>query len=486
MFGTGPASIQAATKLYRLAHENDPKVALGDTRTSTPLSPSGDNVGTDALLQSILAGAQGGPATATYFDQVNKMGQVYAKLGQGGNNAWEQGSDKDGNPVHYVEELDASGNAYYIKVALEGVQTDSNGNIVPNGTKVVVNGVTYSGVGYVSQTCGYKNFEFAKISRTVGIGSAVSVAAKIILPYIITALKACRTAIGNAISKLFAGKPPTTPEDIQAEKTDAETTGESDILEEGGGEVTLEAAGTGGAEAAAGIAAGTVFIGVAVALAIVFIALSFIVHNSYHQLRVWNMTKYTISWHSYIDVNLSLPEGQFTSAPFVVNSDGSQTPINISGANCTSGIPGVKGPPQMYYQDFSVASSSEIKGIGYALYLKLADPETGEDRAGLAVYYDIPLGGTNSTNLTFEIHPGELEQWYKASQGDNQNTSARAEGLGPDGKQIYATSSYDYLTGEHGVPGQTGGSSNEAYYYQSLLCIVDPNLTVSELPTAPL
>ena len=48
----------------------------------------------------------------------------------------------------------------------------------------------------------------------------------------------------------------------------------------------------------------------------------------------------------------------------------------------------------MYYQDFSVASSSEIKGIGYALYLKLADPETGEDRAGLAVYYDIPLGGT--------------------------------------------------------------------------------------------
>ncbi|RYP27629.1 hypothetical protein DL767_007593 [Monosporascus sp. MG133] len=446
-----------------------PKVALGKTITSTPLKPTSDYLSSDALIQNILQATQGGSKTADYFTQVNTIGELHAKLGRLGNDAWSKSTDENGLDVYYVAEVDEQGKAYYISISVQGMTIDKDGNICPCGSSAEINGTTYQTVGVVTHTIGYSNYTFSQTSRDIGLLAAGLIPLKVFGPYLSSLLKSAAHAVGNAISKLFS-TPAQVGEALQQTEIELQGAGEEEIAS--GGVAVEEVAVEGAA-----IAAGTVFIGACVAVAVLFIALSFILHNSFHHVQIWNLTKYKMEWVYWFGTDLMGMKGQITHGP-VEFKNGQAIPVPIPGANRRPLVPGTKGSPQVYYGELDVASSHEYNGIGYVLQLHLKD-DLDQTIYAITVYYDIPFAGSNSTNLTFgEVT--DLKKWYDDNAG---NRSVSAQKTSSDDK-ITAKSSYDYLDGEHVVPSsKVGDSSNTAYYYQSMLCIVEKGLQVKDLPS---
>ena len=450
----------------------DPKVGFGNSETWTPFSPTGDQLSSDSLVAAILAGSKGGNDTASYFDQVNSVGQLYKQVADQGDAAWVQGQDDQGNPVHYVSMQDSSGETYYMKMAVEKLNVDDNGIVVPNGSTFTLNGVEFQGMAMITHTVGYSNFTCSQTSRQIGYLAAGTVPAKVILPYVWAGLKTLVQAVSKGIQALWnlATGGGQAAESVAAQ---AAEDGEEALVSEAGVEVeagAVEAAG------AAGIAAGTVFIAVAIVLAVVFIAISFILHNSYHAVRIWNITQYNMDWTYWFDTEAGSDEGQLISGPGVVK-DGTIQPTTILGASAKSKIPGVQGVPHASYGDINVVSSHEYNGIGYVLQLTLKDKNTDAVVQTVTAYYDIPFTGDNSTNITFDP-VNDLGQWYGGNQGNNKSVYAGAQSA--DGL-VVASTSYDYLNGQHAVPSQLGGSSNEAYSYQSVLVVQEPQLKVSDI-----
>lgn len=379
----------------------NPQVSLGAARQSTPLSPTSNLLSTDALYQTILQVAQGGNSTGDYFGQVNAVAQIYKTIGNRGGDAWNTSTDSQGHPVYYVNERDSSGKTYYATIALQGLKLD-NENITHNGNTWTVNGVTYTGVVTAVKTIGYSNMKLSEISWDIGVAAAGTIPPKIFMPLILNCLKSVATVVGNAIRSAFrslvAGG-----EALQQSKIELQRLGEQEISQTG--EVAV--ADTAADATATAIAGGIEFIGAAVAVAVVFIALSFVLHNSYHNLRLWNLTKYDLDWTYVFISEAGSNEGQFSSAPLDQKTN---VPITIKGATRASGIPGVAGPPSVQYADFNVASSHEYNGIGWAIQINLKDPATNTIVYTTTVYYDIPFEGVNSTNLTFDPVP-DLATW---------------------------------------------------------------------------
>lgn len=349
---------------------------------------------------------------------------------------------------------------------MEGIKTQ-NGDVIPEGNDIEVNGTKYKGVGIVTHTVGYDNFAYAKTSREIGIVAAGLVPATYIMPFIWAGIKKVAFAVGNAIKGLFTSSAEA-GEALQQTEIELQEAGEQEITE--GAEVAVEEAAVDGAA----IASGALFIWAYVVIATIFIALSFILHNSYHHVRIWNLTKYKMEWDYFFDHEL-FQEGQITSAPIDFKN---KNPVPIPGATRGSHIPGVQGVPEVHYGEVDVVSSNELTGIGYVLKLYLKDPITDNTVYTVTTYYDIPFSGDNSTNLTFD-DVTDPQDWFTHNSGDNKSTVARSGSW--DGA-ISAVNTYDYLGGKHGVPSQIGGSSNEAFYYQSILCVTENDLKVGDLP----
>ncbi|KAK2754384.1 hypothetical protein FQN54_007028 [Arachnomyces sp. PD_36] len=245
------------------------------------------------------------------------------------------------------------------------------------------------------------------------------------MPLIWQEIKKVTFVVENAIKSLFtfAAK---TDEALQVTEIELQNIEEQEIAQSA--EIVVEEAMIDGVA----IASEFLFIGACVILAVIFIGLFFILHNSYRHVRIWNLTKYNMEWGYFIDHEL-FEEGQITSAPIDFKT------------NKTVRIP----------------NSHEFTRIRYTLQLYLRDPKTDKTVYTVTTYYDIPFSGDNSTNLTFG-DVSDPHSWFKDNFGNNKSTIARSQsGEGA----IPAVSTYDYLDGKHGVPSQTGGSSNEAYYY---------------------
>ncbi|KAI1121374.1 hypothetical protein F5Y10DRAFT_256498 [Nemania abortiva] len=452
-----------------------PQIALGNSETWTPLSPSSNLLNSDSFVQSILRGAKGGESTRAYFDQYNVIGQLYKQIVDRGDEAWTEDEDEDGKPLFSVSLLGPNGDSYYLVLRTDGIATDTNGNVQPNGNTIVINGTTYDCIGTANYEIGYNNFTFAKTSRQLAGIAGSFVPLTLLKPYIVSAFRAITAAVGKGVRALMAlARGGAAAEDAALE---AAVNGEVELQEIGiatEGPAAVEAA-----AAAGGLATGTILIGVAVVLAVAFLAVSFVLHNSTHALRIWNLTKYNMEWNYWFDTEVGSAEGQFTKVPGFKDDSGAFQRATIFGASKRKKTPFSKAEPAVVYGDFEIESSHEYNGIGYALQLFLKDQgDSNALRYTATVYYDIPFTGDNSHNVTF-VNVPDLKSWYKNNQGNNKSTTAQA--TSSDG-QILAVSSYDYLSGQHVTPGQQEGSTNESYYYQSILAITEPSLTIDEVP----
>jgi hypothetical protein len=346
-----------------------------------------------------------------------------------------------------VNEVNENNKSYYIKVALENVKMKNDNVVIPEND-IEINETQYKEASVITHIIEYDNFIWTKTCREIDIVVASAASIKYLMLLIWQCVKKITFAVENAIKNLFTDAVKA-DEALQATEIELHIISEQEIVE--GAKITVEEA----VVDETAIASDTLFIDVCVVIAAIFIVLFFILHNIYHHVRIWNLTKYKMSWDYFID-HIIYTENKITqdSLDFKIDKF-----MPISAASSCSHISSLKGNPEVHYGDLDWISSNESIEIEYTLQLYLKNSKTDHTVYTVTTYYNISFERANSTNLTFD-NISDPHFWFKEISGDNRNTFA--ETRSGDGK-ISATSSYDYLKGKHGVPSQTGGSSNEAY-----------------------
>ncbi|KAK1147978.1 hypothetical protein N8T08_000494 [Aspergillus melleus] len=489
------------------------KLHLGATRAHLPLQSKEGLFSADPVVQSIVDAGSTGDGTQKYHERIQGITSLYTDLSQETDNLPPNGHDEHGNDVYYKKKVDGSGTPYWLAVKFEGLVKDKNGDIMPDGRTVTINNKQYQTVGMITHTVGYGNIEYAKYSRWAGTTALGYIPFQMLMPYIKAALGCIWGGVKLLCKGLFTGIQKLASEGLaltgasvrytaleaaQGVEADLAGSGAVEILSTGTEAVALE----GGAAAAAaegGVAAVEVgegmlvgglsltCLGVCVGLAVICYAISEGLHNTFHQVRVFNLTGHTMIWRYHFNtvrfINYDVSSvGKIVEGPGIIEND-TIIPQPIPAAQGDPGIPGVQGSPEVHHGDISIVSSNEATGIGYVLQLDLRNRSTNETVQTVTVYYDIPLGspighfGDNSTNLTFE-RVDDMAEWYNNNAGNNQKHVAMATST--DGR-YEARSTYDYLNGEHGIPARLGQSTNKAYFYRSVLYVLDKFLKIEDL-----
>jgi len=181
-------------------------------------------------------------------------------------------------------------------------------------------------------------------------------------------------------------------------------------------------------------------------IAAIFIIVEFVLHYSYQNVYVFNLTKYDLSFDfPYI----------YEGNPHNLNSKDIAALSNKIGPGSISIGKWYNGAA------FRFQSDSQFSGVGYAMSLVLKDPGSGKAKKTFACMFDIPFAGNNSLLATVD-EPSNYESFYKNAEGEHKVTQFSSS---DDELEIIGT--YDYLSGKHTDP-ETGKSE---YLYNSLVVI---------------
>ena len=431
--------------------EIDPShVAIGNPASYCGLL---NDISNDPSVQALRAAPPGGGAATSFFTAVDIYAQMLAGLaGTTDLDGWNSVDMDNGTTGYYLEKWDGT-NDYAVSLSFTNC-TIVDGNIQPNDTKVIHGGVTYNGVGNIISAFIYNDTPLNTCLWDVGVaiaGDLVWDALKSITQNIVD--KAATNVVSSMgrLVKLETGG--MSIEEFANEEEAANAAG----MEELGIAVDV------------GATAGTIgIIGFLVICAALFIVLSIVLHYSYQRVRIWNLTSYSINWTTYFDEG-SIEGGPDSSQPF--------QPVCLR----SSPIPGSKSVHQAYYYDFDISSDNESNGIGWAMQAQFVDPTNNQVMYTCTFMFDIPLVGENSTSVTFNPQ-SDLQAYYNSQEGVNKSISVQAQS---SDNALQATTTYDFLSGQHPIPTLTGATTT-GYFYQSVVAFIETDIATKTLPACPI
>lgn len=188
--------------------------------------------------------------------------------------------------------------------------------------------------------------------------------------------------------------------------------------------------------------------GGAVILIILLLIIEEVLHESYQNVYVYNLTSY--------DMHLRFPfkdEGDYHNLPSA----------NIGAVSEPKGPGGIDLGRWYNGVAFRFQSDSEFHGLGYAMELELKDPKSQDVVKTYSCMFDIPFAGKSSLFASAKKQDN-YEEYFQSKAGVNRVTSHKAN----DGEhEIIVT--YDYLSGKHPEP----EAGTELYLYNSLVVIRD-------------
>jgi len=181
-------------------------------------------------------------------------------------------------------------------------------------------------------------------------------------------------------------------------------------------------------------------------IAAIFIIVEFVLHYSYQNVYVLNLTKY--------DLSLDFPY-IYEGNPHNLTSKDIPALTNKTGSDGISLGKFYNGTA------FRFQSDSEFYGLGYAMSLALKDPGSRQTKKTYACMFDIPYVGNNSLLATVKA-PSDYKSFYKNAEGEHKVTQFYTS---DDELEIVVT--YDYLSGTHTDP----ETEKSEYIYKSLVVI---------------
>jgi hypothetical protein len=193
-------------------------------------------------------------------------------------------------------------------------------------------------------------------------------------------------------------------------------------------------------------------------------------HKTFHHLQLNNLTGYDLRW----DISYQ-GFGSLRQAP--AHSTADREPLHVFDAGGGIAPPGVK-PVRTYTNgSFSFQNDTTLGvgyyGVGYVMSLRLFLPKTTNEVYSAKMLFMIPYDGSNSLFCSFDDGT-DAKTYFEDHKSVNTVTAFSA--LSAD--QAYKLSlTYDYLRGEHPIPGSTKNKSG--YYYNSLATIEQVSLKVA-------
>jgi len=403
--------------------------ALGPMTQGTPLS---------GLMQPLIqAATAGGPATKALFNQQNELSGFYTWLKSQPQSAWTQGTDAAGNPTYSIAQGACAVQVASVVNPPAGGSSGSGSAPAASG-QFQWNGGSYNVVGTLTTTITYNEAPVWHIEAPLGLATAYPI---IQLGGVVwsSLLRPILTGFLNGVRSCFSSAASVTSEAEAAEA--AETAADEAAVE---GEVVADAE----VSLVAGPAA---LVGLVLLVALPFIV-GALIHPSYHNLAIYNLTPYNITWTLY------LQEGAISAAP--TTASGSNSYNTSIPAMSNFAPPGITPVPVAHQASFSFASTSEVKGLGYVIGFQLTDAQGAEVQTG-AMAFDVPFWGDNSLMASFGPI-GDPSDYYSAMEGEHTQLSLGAAAATPGGV-LNLTVTYDALSGEQTMPnGQSG------YLYNSV------------------
>jgi hypothetical protein len=403
--------------------------ALGPSAQGTPL--------TQSTLAQLRQGMQGGQGTQQFFSNQSALYHFTQYLSSQGDSAWISSTQEDtGYPVWFAmqESRDAQGKNHqiYSVVAPQVDQDAVQGKSTP--AQFTWNGETYNIVGSISVTLSYDAIPDWEVIVPLGLLAAIPASslagvvwANLLSPLVDGALNMVRTAFQRAPEVNGEG-------DVDPIAEEAAENAEVDGAEVAEDSVSL-------------VAGSAAAVGLVVILAVPFIVAA-LGHPSYQTLKVYNLTKYDLTWSSTLTkgaMNLAPSTGQGNNLEYVIPAAANSAP------------PGITPVPVAHEADFSFVSASNFSGIGYVLGFTLTDPLTDQLVTQGNALFSVPWSGENS--LAAAITTQEPLSWWDANNGKENVTQVTAAGAG-----VTVTATFDFLSGKHPAP-----NGQETYTYNSLL-----------------
>lgn len=412
-------------------------------------------------LAALKQALQGGPAMQQFYFDQTLLYTFYETIGVELINNIDRfypDTTADGQdlPMYYYgsELTDVTGKSrqVYIEVTPTLDHDVISGKTPPQGFDW--NGVSYNIIGVITMPLTIDkqtNWEIVLpvgISGALGVGILSTLAWKVVLGPV---MEAAVNMLKGCFRRVVADSAEEIGEDTAL--TISEGAAEDGAIE--GAE-----AGTSTVSVALGA---TAAIGAVVLISVVFVA-KWLSHISYHYLKVYNLTGYTLTWglpyYSAGGIALAPTNGQkdqysYTIAPTMDNKPPTGNPQLMSSE-----------------ADFNFQSTNGFNGIGYVMSFVLTDPANGNAQVGSGlVLFDIPWadnsGGSNS--LAVEFTPGidatSAHTFWSNNNGKQKVTAAQA-----NNDVAVVTATFDYLSGKH--PGPDGVATG--YNYNSLLVFAPP------------
>jgi hypothetical protein len=203
---------------------------------------------------------------------------------------------------------------------------------------------------------------------------------------------------------------------------------------------------TGGAfSALTGAALAYTLVGLLV-MVLIFVIVDLVLHESYHNVFVFNLTDKVLSYeipHTY--------EGEHDH----------RAAMQIRQRLPAVGPVGVDLGHWYNASSFLVRSNSQFRGIGYAMTLRLQEPEGSREVGSFTCMFDIPFSGDNSLDVRAGI-PSDLKRYYEGKEGAQKTTEVSIQS-----GAYQAIVTYDFLSGKH----RNRDTGTEEYGYNSLVVV---------------
>jgi len=236
----------------------------------------------------------------------------------------------------------------------------------------------------------------------------------------------------------------------------------------------------GGETVVAALAAGQAAVGVAVAegafsaitaaalaytvvgilvIAAIFLIFTFALHYSYHNVYLYNLTKYDLDFDFGYIYEGNAHNVESKHLPAYQKRTG---PNNIDLGSWYSATA------------FRFQSDSQFYGLGYALSLTLKTAGTQSIYKQMACMFDVPYVGDNSLRASATL-PADIKNFYLSNEGVVKQTQNSASD-----NELELIVTYDYLSGKHSDL-ETG---DQEYIYNSLVIIREKDSVFSITPSA--
>jgi len=338
-------------------------------------------------------------------------------------------------------------------------------NIDPQETYIVVDGKKYFIRMNVPMHFGTGNQNNIIVDTlifvvgTTGLSAAIAgVIATLGIDAFATALASINTQVFTVLWSIVAGVAQVSYVFIQA-FVGAIVGGETVVVALATGQAAVGVAVAEGAFSAITAAALAYTVVGILVIAAIFLIFTFALHYSYHNVYIYNLTKYDLDFDFGYIYEGNAHNVESKHLPAYQKRTG---PNNIDLGSWYSATA------------FRFQSDSKFYGLGYALSLTLKTPGVPSIYKQMACMFDIPYVGDNSLRASATL-PGDIKNFYSSNEGVIKQTQNSASD-----NELELIVTYDYLSGTHLDP----ESGDQEYIYNSLVILREKNAVFSLTPSA--